>query len=248
MCDSVWETLAHHYRVRRDDPTTWKAQRISGAKDRPKRISFEDIVNQKVHAVLDQLLGADRWERSEFWGVPLVSFPGAFPEAPDGWFLPHQGWHLDAPVVRALPDLYGVRMFTCLSKLEPQGGATLAVAGSHRLAQALTAARGLAKMRSGDVRKGLIRHHRWMRELCSVDAPLNRIERFMNTDTAVEDVQVRVIEMTGEPGDVYLAHPLIMHAASPNCLAQPRLALTSTVYLRGIDWNALYGPERDAAA
>ena len=40
----------------------------------------------------------------------------------------------------------------------------------------------------------------------------------------------------------------MMHAASPNCLAKPRMVLTSTVYQRGIDWSALYGAEREAAA
>jgi hypothetical protein len=43
-------------------------------------------------------------------------------------------------------------------------------------------------------------------------------------------------------------HPLMMHAASPDCLAVPRMVLSTTVYQRGIDWSILYGPEREAAA
>ena len=72
---------------------------------------------------------------------------------------------------------------------------------------------------------------------------LDRVERFMQQGTTLEEVEVRVVEMTGEPGDVYLVHPLMMHAASPNCLATPRMVLSSTVYQRGIDWSALYGAE-----
>jgi hypothetical protein len=248
MCDSVWEMLSRRYRIRRDDPETWKAQRIAGTKDRPNAMTFEQVANPALRATFDELLGSAAWEQAEHWGSLLVSFPGAFPEARDGWNVPHQGWHLDAPVVRSLPHLYGVRLFTCLAELSPGGGATLAVAGSPRLAQALASARGAAKIRSADVRKALIQRYSWMRELCSFDPAIDRVHRFMKTATAVEDVEVRVVEMTGHPGDAFLMHPLMIHAGSPNCSAVPRMVLSTTVYQRGVDWAALYGPEREVAA
>ena len=155
MCDSVWERLARRYHIRRDDPETWKAQRIAGTKDRPKSLTFEQVGSPPLRAILDDLLGVAAWERDEHWGSLLVSFPGAYPEARDGrWDVPYQGWHLDAPVVRSLPDLYGVRLFTCLDTVSHRGGATLTVAGSPRLAQALADARSIAKMRSSDVARG----------------------------------------------------------------------------------------------
>jgi len=241
MCESVWDMMARHYKIRRDDPRTWKAQRIAGPKERPKAITHTQVVSP-LRAPLDQLLGPEKWECDQHWGSLLVSFPGAWPEPlPHGWDLPHQGWHLDAPVVRALPELYGVRMFMPLARLEPQGGATLAVAGSPRLALALAHARGAAKIRSADVRKGLVKRYAWMQELCSADANVDRVARFMNTATMIEDVEVRVVEMSGEPGDVYLVHPLMLHAGSPNCRATPRMVLSSTVYRRGVDWSVLYG-------
>lgn len=249
MCDSVCEMLARRYHIRRDDPESWKAQKIAGTKDRPGSITFERVANSVLRSIFDELLGQEAWERAEHWGSLLVSFPGAYPEARDGrWDVPHQGWHLDAPVVRSLPNLYGVRMFTCLAKVSPQGGATLAVAGSPRLAQGLAGARGMAKIRSADVRKGLIQRYTWMRDLCSFDASVDRVQHFMNVATTLEDVEVRVVELTGEPGDVYLVHPLMMHASSTNCLTVPRMVLSTTVYQRGIDWSVLYGPEREAAA
>jgi len=247
MCDSVWQMLERRYRIRRDDPETWKAQRIVGTKERPRSMTFGQVASPALRAILDQLLGPAGWEPAEHWGSLLVSFPGAFPEARDGWDVPHQGWHLDAPVVRSLPGLYGVRLFTCLAKLSPQGGATLAVAGSPQLAQELANARGSAKMRSADVRKALIQRYTWMKELCSFDPAIDRVQRFMKTATVMEDVEVRVVEMTGEPGDVILMHPLMMHTASPNCSAVPRMVLSTTVYRRGVDWSVLYGPEREMA-
>jgi Phytanoyl-CoA dioxygenase (PhyH) len=249
MCDSVWAMMARRYHIRRDDPETWKAQRIAGFKDRPRAITFEHVATPEGRAIFDELLGTKAWERSENWGSLLVSFPGAYPPARDGrWDVPHQNWHLDAPVVRSLPNLYGLRVFTCLAKVAPGGGATLAVAGSPRLAQELAGARGMAKVRSADVRKGLIQRYRWMKDLCSFDASVDRVQLFMNAATTLDAVEVRVIEMTGEPGDTYLMHPLMMHAASPNCLALPRMVLSTTVYQRDIDWSVLYGPEGEAAA
>jgi len=248
MCDSVWEMLARRYRIRRDYPETWKAQRIMGTKERPDAITFAQIVNPTLRAVLDQILAPAQWECDQHWGSLLVSFPGAYPEAPDGWNVGHQGWHFDAPLVRALPDLYGVRIFTCLADVEPQGGATLVVAGSGRLARALANARAVAKLRSADIRKGLMRRYEWINELCSYDGATDRVERFMKKSTMLDDVEVRVVEMTGQPGDVYLMHPVTMHAGSPNCLATPRIVLSTTVYQRGVDWSVLYGPEREAAA
>jgi hypothetical protein len=248
MCDSIWDMLSRNYKIRRDDSETWKAQRIMGTKERPKAITVAQVVNPALRATLDQLLAPEKWDCDQHWGSLLVSFPGAFPEASAGWNVPSQGWHLDAPVVRALPDLYGVRIFTCLAKVEPQGGATLAVAGSPRLARALANARGVAKLRSADVRKGLVQRHSWIKDLCSPGDSRGRVARFMNTGATIEDVDIRVIEMTGEPGDVYLVHPVMMHAGSPNCLKTPRMVLSSTVYQRGVDWSALYGAEREVAA
>jgi hypothetical protein len=60
------------------------------------------------------------------------------------------------------------------------------------------------------------------------------------------ETETYVVELTGDPGDVYLVHPLTMHASLPNCLATPRMVLSTTVYRRGIDCNVLYGPEREA--
>jgi hypothetical protein len=243
MCDSVWEMLARRYHIRRDDPETWKSQRVMGTRDIPASMTCEQVASPAVRSMFDDLLGADAWDTPELWGSLLVSFP----DTREQWQLPYQSWHLDAPVVRSLPGLYSVRMFTCLAKLAPQGGATLAVAGSARLAQGLAGARGVARMRSADVRKALIQRYRWMKELCSSEASVDRVQRFMNSTTTLEDVDVRVVEITGEPGDVILTHPLTLHAASPNCVRIPRIALSTTVYQRGVNWHSLYDADAMAA-
>jgi ectoine hydroxylase-related dioxygenase (phytanoyl-CoA dioxygenase family) len=62
----------------------------------------------------------------------------------------------------------------------------------------------------------------------------------MDRAAHVDGVDVRAVELTGEPGDVILMHPLMLHAGSRNCAAVPRLALNSTVYRAGIDPDSLY--------
>ena len=243
MCDAIWQRLDHRYHIRRNDSESWKGQRINGTKDRPKSMTFEQVVNRTLCAILDELLGSAAWERAEHWGSLLV----AFRESRDRWDVPHQGWHFDAPVLRSLPGLYGLRLFTCLAKLEHGGGATVAVAGSHRLAQDLAGVAGFEKIRSAEIRAALIQRHSWMKELCSFDATIDRVDHFMKTSTCVGDVELRVVELTGDPGDVILMHPVTMHAGSLNCSSVPRLVLSTTVYRRGVDWNALYAPERRVA-
>ena len=248
MCESVWAMMARRYKIRRDDPETWKAQRVVGTRDRPKSIIFEQIANSSIRAIFDQLLGREGWERDDHWGSLLVSFPGSYPETRgEKWDVPHQGWHFDAPVVRSLPRPYGLRVFTCLEKVAPQGGPTLVVAGSPLLTHALADARSVNRIRSADLRKGLMQRYDWIKELCSFDASVDREQRFMKSSATLDDVEVRVVEMTGEPGDVYLMHPVMMHSASSNCLAVPRMVLSTTVYRRGVDWSALYSPDREAA-
>jgi ectoine hydroxylase-related dioxygenase (phytanoyl-CoA dioxygenase family) len=51
----------------------------------------------------------------------------------------------------------------------------------------------------------------------------------MREGTCVDGVTVRVVEMTGEAGDVYFMHPSLLHAPSPNACNQPRLALTQWI-------------------
>ena len=44
----------------------------------------------------------------------------------------------------------------------------------------------------------------------------------MGRETIVEGVPLRVVELTGEPGDMVFCHPLIVHCAAPNRGARPR--------------------------
>ena len=139
-----------------------------------------------------------------------------------------------------MKGLFAVRLFTCLAKLPPAGGGTVFVAGSHRLVQGLVAADGAGRMRSADARSALIRTCPWIKDLCSRDKKTDRVQAFMSSSRIADDVEVRVVEMTGEAGDVLLVHPLMLHAPAKNCAAIPRLVLSGVVPRSGVSPDELY--------
>lgn len=237
MRDSVWKALQRRHNVRRDAPETWQAARITGTHDLPKSETFAQIGSPAIRAALDDLLGRGNWQSPERWGSLLVTFP----ESREQWDVPHQSWHLDFPASRNLKGLFIVRLFTCLAKLPPGGGGTVFVAGSHRLVENRLLAENVEELKSADARIALRRSCSWVDSLCQKDGDGGRVQRFMESSEAFGDVELRVVEMTGEPGDVLLTHPLLLHAPARNCASVPRIVLLSTIYRAGVHPSAIYG-------
>ncbi len=146
------------------------------------------------------------------------------------WTLPHQNWHLDMPRL-AEGGIPGVQIFGFLETVAPGGGGTLAVAGSHRLLN-----QGV-RISSADLRKKLMQE-RYFVELMSNQSD-DRL-RFMREVGHVGDVELQVVEMTGEPGDVYFMDLRVLHTVAPNTLPIPRIMLTQR-YLLESSRIALYG-------
>ena len=228
MCESVWEALASRLQIRRDSRTTWKAGRIAGAHWLPKWLTFNQIGSPLVRGVLDDLLGVGAWQEPWRWGGLLVTFPDGL----GGWDVPNQ-WHFDYPVMPATQGMFAGRFFTCLADTPPEGGATLVVTGSHRLAQRLIGKGGKEKLRPKEVRASLTEDFYWMKALRSRDVALDRVDRFMKRTTWIDDVELRVEEMAAKAGDVILMHPLTMHAISRNCADTPRIAVSTMILRKG---------------
>ena len=146
------------------------------------------------------------------------------------WTLPHQNWHLDMP---RLPEggVPGVQIFACLETVEPGGGGTLAVTGSHRLLN-----QGV-RISSADLRKRLMQEH-YFAELMANQTD-DRL-RFLREIGHVGDVELQVAEMVGEAGDVYFMDLRMLHTISPNTRQNPRIMLTQR-YLLESSRIALYG-------
>jgi hypothetical protein len=137
----------------------------------------------------------------------LFTLPNA-----DRWTLPN-GWHVDCPRL-ASGVRPGVQLFTFLDVVEPGGGGTLAIAGSHRL---LNDAR---HYRLKDMTPRL-RREPFFRDLYAgspehTDLPAG----------VVGDVALQVVEMTGAPGDAWLVDLRVLHSGAPNAAERPRLMAT----------------------
>ena len=78
------------------------------------------------------------------------------------------------------------------------------------------------------VRTGLAAHP-WLRGLWKPGDHGDRIQRYMNDGTIIDGGPLRVVELTGEPGDVILMHADAFHAAAPNRLTEPRMMLTEMI-------------------
>ncbi len=137
------------------------------------------------------------------------------PPDTDRWTLP-TGWHPDSPRLASGESL-GVQLFAFLDTVEPHGGGTLAVTGSHRLVDEgrfLRPADIAARLRREAFFTGLYAGE-------PSDGEGGGLPK-----GAVGDVPLEVIELTGAPGDVYLMDLRLLHSAAPNASTRPRMMIT----------------------
>lgn len=162
-------------------------------------------------AVVESLLGGGPFDR-KIYPRPqiLASLPNTEP-----WVLPN-GWHTDVPRL-ASGARAGLQLFTFLEPVEPRGGGTLVIAGSHHL---LNDNRNL---KVKDINSAL-RSELFFRELFQPHEPRGEPECLPVGH--VGRTPLRVVELTGRPGDVWLMDLRVLHAAAPNTSDRPRLMAT----------------------
>jgi len=222
MQQHMWSELQEQFGIDRDDRGTWYQPRRSlrAAKWDPlqRAIATESVLG----AITTLLDPAVRWNLPTNWGVVLITFPG---RAPHDWSVPTTGWHYDFDLQDNAAAARGLFVFTFFSSVASRGGGTLIVEGSHRLLRRFDESLSPDERRSDHqtLRKRFLRYDPWLRVLCGVDpAPKDRVGYFMQEAREVRDVRVRVVELTGEPGDVVLCHPLMLHVAASNHADVPR--------------------------
>nr|WP_238345282.1 phytanoyl-CoA dioxygenase family protein [Actinopolymorpha cephalotaxi] len=169
---------------------------------------------------LDDLLGAENWQRPRRWGRPLVTFP----QSGDSWDVPYTSWHTDG--LGSTDDIQAVTIFTFLAPVRPGGGGTVVVAGSHRLVRQTVAAVGPdARLRSSELKARLASQDEWLRDLWTQGTVDDRRRRYLHDGAVVDGVPLHVAELTGEPGDVILMNSRSLHAPAPNVSDTPRMML-----------------------
>jgi uncharacterized protein (DUF433 family) len=175
---------------------------------------FDQIVNGRLCAAIDQLTGAARAIIHGCFGWWPLLFPG-FP-GPGGWHVDGSNFHHHLSSREQ-----GLVTLFLFSDIGPGDGGTPMARGSHRaVAQLLRSAEpdGL----SPDELQG---------NLPVVD-------------------RARVIEATGEAGDVVMMHPLLIHGFGPNSGRRIRFACNPQYQLRepmSFDrGDGAYSPVEDA--
>ncbi|WP_108812194.1 phytanoyl-CoA dioxygenase family protein [Sphingorhabdus sp. Alg231-15] len=171
---------------------------------------FPDLVGNRLTPLVEGFVGQPATPLSPGQQI-LFTLPGE-----DDWSVPSDAWHIDMPKFgeQASP---GLQAFTFLDDVDPQGGATLVIAGSHRL---LNNTAGLSS-------KELKRHLRkedYFRSL--FDPNLPTIANPEETVGRVGNVELKVVELSGRAGDVYLMDLRVLHTPAQNCSDKARLMLT----------------------
>jgi hypothetical protein len=226
MAAAVWEFLDERDGIRRDDPATWTRPRPRGFQRLEHAGMLAAIGSPAVRSSLDELMGEGCWKEPPRWGQMLVSFP-----AEGGWWVPHNMWHLDMPAAGSKAARRGVKIFAFLTPVEPRGGATLAVEGSHRVAHfVVDEASSAPALSSAEVRRILKRTQPWFRQLWTPELTPERERLCMDEGTKIGDAEVRVVELTGEPGDVILMDPTLLHCMAPHVAGGPRFVVTERVF------------------
>jgi len=219
MRDVLWYELARRHGIQRDDRSTWTPVRPTKLTTTKKHPAAKAILGPPLRTALDQLLGPAGWTEPPHQGQVLVTFPTGEP-----WAVPHRQWHTDVGFDLPQDELVGVKTWALLGDLEPGGGGTPQVAGSHRVI-----ARYLNTTPERDftrVRDRVLASHPWFRELTRED----RTSADLMAEAEVDGTPVRVVELTGQAGDVYLTHPWILHSIAPNARDSPRMMRSRMIW------------------
>jgi hypothetical protein len=226
--------------ILKDDRATWTKPLVH-IKEAYNGPVFEACETDRLTDAVEDLVGEGRWRtrnESADWGWWPVNFSVGAGRA---WDIPADGWHWDGMHFRHTVDApdQGLLMLCAFSEVAPRGGGTLVAEGSHR-----SVARFLRQFEDGIAYKRAIKtfptSHAWFQDLTQArvrtfwggsrsgvrqpETIADRVTHFMagRSRFDVDGAPLRVVELTAAPGDVFLCHPFLYHAASPNHSGRPR--------------------------
>jgi ectoine hydroxylase-related dioxygenase (phytanoyl-CoA dioxygenase family) len=213
MRDALWRELSARHGMDRDDRSTWTNLRPTGLKTTKSDRRAHAILSPTLRSVLDGLLG--EWVEPKHLGQVLVTMPEGVP-----WALPHRQWHTDVGF-ETTPG--AVKIWALLGELEPGGGGTPQVAGSHKVIARYLTTTDEREFKA--VRDRVLRSDPWFRNLTAEE---RSVDPMVPAD--LDGLPVRVVELTGQPGDVYLTHPWILHSIAPNAAETPRMMRSGFIW------------------
>ena len=214
-----WSELEDAHDIRRDDRSSWR--QIPGDLKAAKRDPIQArILTMRVRGVFDDLLGKATWSPPRDWGRAIVTFP-----EPGAWEVPTRLWHWDNLCDLHIDQPRALFVVSFIGSVAPRSGGTLILSGSPRLL-VQQERRIPASQRGGSgasIWERFHRSHPWLMALTGqAPSPADRTAAFMDEETIVEGVPLRVVELTGEPGDMVICHPVMVHCRAQNRGVRPR--------------------------
>lgn len=240
----IWENLELQG-YKRNDPTTWARSIIRLTQEKEDIRDFPGTNSERLSNIVEDLVGEGRLiERDDIirWG----NFPTNLNDgANKPWDVPLHGWHYDGNFFRHFVDSpeQGLLLLGFFTDTKPLAGGTLVAEGTHNIV-----AKMLADHPEGLEHREAIHtanQHPYLAALVGNDnaeteqyfsqtassavpkaehspAKSERIERFMHNIYHDSAGDLRVVEMTGQRGDLVLCHPFVYHASSQNHGGRPR--------------------------
>jgi hypothetical protein len=218
MASRWWTELRAAHGIGREDPSSWRPiiGDLKAAKRDPLQVR---ILTPRVRGVIDELLGEGAWSAPKDWGRCLVTFPQA-----GAWDVPTGLWHWDSPCALHVERLNALFVVIFVDAVAARGGGTLILSGSPQLLMRLQ--RQLSRARPHDPTVSwddFHRSHPWLMALTGkARSPADRVAAFIDSETVEDGAPLRVVELTGEAGDMVICHPAMVHCASQNRGAVPR--------------------------
>jgi hypothetical protein len=148
---------------------------------------------------------------------PSTPYPQLLLSLPqkENWTIRNLNWHLDLEVPKK-NEIPGVQAFILIDDVKPKGGATLALAGSHKLHYVEAAKNGNAHT--------VLRQDKVFGKLFNSD---KISEEDLLKPHRVSGIEVSILEMAGQAGDVFLMDLRVLHSPSLNVSKNFRMMATN---------------------
>lgn len=223
--DVLWCEAGQRLGVRRDDPDSWPAGGW-GTSAQAKSVTTR-VQTARLSAALDQLLGPGGWRYPRRGGGLLVGAP----EPGRRWTLTDRAWHWDGD------QQIGATMFCVFADVGPRSGGTLLVEGSGRLLLDWYRHRFAGGVpdpapRNRELRPEFLAADPWLRRLSGRDPVPHDPDDLLATYDDERGHRLRVTEVTGRAGDVFVCHSNLLHASPVHTGSVPRFLAVRAIDTR----------------
>ena len=172
MQEFMWSRLKALHNIERSDRSTW-SDNTNGLNKSAKASVYSGIGSHRLCSTINQLLGPGAWQVPKSWGGFLITFPQG---SRDSWELTRKNWHWDGKPSDHFKALNGLFILMLFSHIEPRGGGTLLLSGSHQLISRFVEA-GRQKQKPINLNRFRLSHP-WIAELAGMKSRIkDRNER-----------------------------------------------------------------------